>query len=213
MGPDDRLDGLSRQEKAACLITEKVLGAIARAWDVHGRQGVVDAMLTLPDGRQAALEVTALAANGAFQTDALLGRDDFGWPSPGRWWWTVQVVGHRETCRAYERPTAASHSYAKPQVPPGPSSCEAAGHRNVQGLTFDRAAGGCSRRSSASTPSTRSTCWRPATSTAGPGWRATRRLSGATRPVLTGTPDEASPSRAVIARCSLGAAALRGNWL
>lgn len=95
----DRLAGLSPQEKAACLIAEKVLGAVATPWDVAGRQGVVDAMLTLPDGRQAAFEVTALAAAGALQTDALLGRDDFGWPSPGQWWWTVQVGSLRDLPR------------------------------------------------------------------------------------------------------------------
>ena len=95
----DRLKGLSRQEKAACLIAERVLGAVAAPWDVDGRQGVVDAMLTLPDGRQAAFEVTALAAVGALQTDALLGQDDFGWPPPGQWWWTIQVGSPRDLPR------------------------------------------------------------------------------------------------------------------
>lgn len=95
----NRLKGLSRQEKAACLIAEKVLGAVATPWDVQGRQGVVDAMLTLSDGRQAAFEVTALAAVDALQTDALLDRDDFGWPSPGLWWWTVQVGSPRDLPR------------------------------------------------------------------------------------------------------------------
>jgi hypothetical protein len=95
----DRLDRLSPQEKAACLIAETVLGAVATAWDVDGRQGVVDAMLRLPDGRTAAFEVTALAEVGALQTEALLGNDDFGWPSPGRWWWTVQVGSARDLPR------------------------------------------------------------------------------------------------------------------
>lgn len=91
-----QLEGLSPQEKAACLIAERVLGAVATAWDVDGRQGVVDAMLALPDGRQAAFEVTALAAVGALQADALLGRDGFGWPSPGQWWWSVHVGSPRD---------------------------------------------------------------------------------------------------------------------
>jgi hypothetical protein len=95
----DRLKGLSRQEKAACLVAERVLGAVATPWDVNGRQGVVDATLTLPDGRRAAFEVTSLAAVGALQTDALLGRDNFGWPSAGRWWWTVQVRSPRDLPR------------------------------------------------------------------------------------------------------------------
>lgn len=95
----DRLEGLSAQEKAACLVAEKVLGAVATAWDVNGRQGVVDAMLALPDGRQAAFEVTAVAADGALQLDALLGDDDFTWPSPGRWWWTIRVGSRRDLPR------------------------------------------------------------------------------------------------------------------
>jgi hypothetical protein len=45
----DRLEGLSPQEKAACQIAERVLGAVATPWDVNGRPGVVDAMLSPAD--------------------------------------------------------------------------------------------------------------------------------------------------------------------
>ncbi|WJD97680.1 hypothetical protein [Streptomyces antimycoticus] len=48
-------------------------------------------MLHFPNGRRAAFEVTALAADGALQIDSLLKRDDYSWPSPGDWWWTIQV--------------------------------------------------------------------------------------------------------------------------
>ncbi|BDT92484.1 hypothetical protein IFM12275_24600 [Nocardia sputorum] len=48
-------------------------------------------MLALPDGRTAAFEVTAHAAEGALQTDSLLQRDDYSWPLPGRWWWTIRI--------------------------------------------------------------------------------------------------------------------------
>lgn len=95
----DRLQGLRPQERTACLIAEKVLGAVATPWDVNGRQRAVDAMLTLPDGRQAALEVTAIAAVGSLQTEALLGREHFGWPSPGQWWWSVIVGSPRDLPR------------------------------------------------------------------------------------------------------------------
>lgn len=94
----DRLKGLSPQEKAACLITESARSCrypVGR----EGPTGGVDAMLTLRDGRQAAFEVTALAAVDAVQTDALLGRDDFSSPSPGQWWWTVQVGSRRNLPR------------------------------------------------------------------------------------------------------------------
>ncbi|MGV9725161.1 hypothetical protein [Nocardia beijingensis] len=86
-----RLNGLKPQEQAACSIAERVLNVVATPWDVDGRSGVVDAMLTFPDGRQAAFEVTALAAEGAIQTDNLLYRDRNSWPLPGNWWWTIQV--------------------------------------------------------------------------------------------------------------------------
>ncbi len=87
----DRLEGLKPEEKAACLIAERVLGVVAEAWDVKPRQGVVDAMLTYPDGRRAGFEVTKLAENGALQTESLLGSDQFKWPRPGQWAWTIRV--------------------------------------------------------------------------------------------------------------------------
>ncbi len=95
----DRLEGLSPQEKAACLIAEKVLGAVATPWDVDGRQGVVDAMLTLPGGARAAFEVTALAAVGASkQTHCLAATTSVGPPlaSGGG----PSKLAHRGICRA-----------------------------------------------------------------------------------------------------------------
>lgn len=85
------MDGLSEQEVAACLIAERSLGVTAEPWDVLGRQGVVDAMLTYPDGRRAAFEVTSLAAHRALHTDSLLRTDDHRWPLPGHWWWSITV--------------------------------------------------------------------------------------------------------------------------
>ncbi|MET3807248.1 hypothetical protein ABIB25_004271 [Nakamurella sp. UYEF19] len=82
---------MSKQEQAACLIAERVLGVVAEPWDVGGRQGVVDSMLVYPTGRRAAFEVTALSGDGALQTVSLLGRDQFRWPLPGQWTWTVEV--------------------------------------------------------------------------------------------------------------------------
>ncbi|MCP2321460.1 hypothetical protein ACFYT3_24965 [Nocardia amikacinitolerans] len=95
----DRLKGLKPQEQAACLIAERVLDAVATPWDVGGRIGAVDAMLTLPDGSRAAFEVTALAADGAIQTDSLLDKDDNSWPLPGKWWWTIRVGAPRDIPR------------------------------------------------------------------------------------------------------------------
>lgn len=102
-GVTDRLVGLTRQERAACLIAERVLGATAQAWDVGGRQGAVDAMLTLADGRRAAFEVTALAGDRALQLEALLGATDFEWPRVGQWWWDIQVGSVRDLPGLQER--------------------------------------------------------------------------------------------------------------
>jgi hypothetical protein len=86
------MDYLKPQERAACLIAVRMLGAAAaEAWDIAPRQGTVDAMLTLNDGRRAAFEVTNLAAARALETANLLARDKHSWPLPGRWFWDIQV--------------------------------------------------------------------------------------------------------------------------
>jgi hypothetical protein len=86
------IDRLKPQERAACLLAVRVLEAAeAEAWDIDGRQGAVDAMLTLQDGRRAAFEVTNLAAKGALQTASLLAKDNHRWPLPGKWFWSIEV--------------------------------------------------------------------------------------------------------------------------
>jgi hypothetical protein len=75
-------------------------GVTARAWDVAGRVGAVDAFLDYPDGRSAAFKVTRAASDPrAWQLDRLLGRDGFAWPLPGRWWWTVTISDVRDLPR------------------------------------------------------------------------------------------------------------------
>jgi hypothetical protein len=79
---------LPRQEQEACLVAVRMLDAAgAEAWDINGRQGAVDAIRTLQDGRKAAFEVTNLAADGALETASLLARDNHKWPLPGNWHW------------------------------------------------------------------------------------------------------------------------------
>jgi hypothetical protein len=91
MGPGERLTELRDDERAACIVAERVTGGVAEPWDVNGRQGAVDAMLTLPDGRTAAFEVMAYDEDYGIQVDKVLGADDNHWPVVGRWWWTIQV--------------------------------------------------------------------------------------------------------------------------
>jgi hypothetical protein len=74
------------------LIAVRVLeAAAAEALDVDGRQGAVEAMLTLQDGRKAAFEVTNLAADGALETASLLAKDNHKWSLPGKWFWSIEV--------------------------------------------------------------------------------------------------------------------------
>lgn len=65
-------------------------------WDTGGRQGAVDAMLELFDGRKAAFEVTNLGTEDALHTASLLARDNHRWPLPGQWVWDIQVGSARD---------------------------------------------------------------------------------------------------------------------
>jgi hypothetical protein len=58
-GVTDARDGLDNAERLACRVAERVTGATARAWDIEGRNGVVDAFLDYADGRTCAFEVTS----------------------------------------------------------------------------------------------------------------------------------------------------------
>jgi hypothetical protein len=87
-----RMEGLSRQERAACAIAVRTLDvAVAEAWDVDGRRGVVDVLLTLTDGRRAAFEVTNLGDPDAFKTASLLACQNHKWLLPGQWVWSIEV--------------------------------------------------------------------------------------------------------------------------
>jgi len=102
----DRLAGLRNDERAACMVAERVTSGVAEPWDVDGRQGAVDAMLTLPDGRTAAFEVMGYDEDYGIQLDKLLGADDNYWPAVGKWWWTIQVGSRSDVPRlreSYER--------------------------------------------------------------------------------------------------------------
>lgn len=98
----DRLEGLREEERFACLIAERVTKGLAEAWDVKGRQGAVDAILRLPDGRIAAFEVMAYDQDHAIHLDRLLGADDLHWPAAGKWWWTIQVGSRSDVPRLRE---------------------------------------------------------------------------------------------------------------
>jgi hypothetical protein len=88
--PAERLAGMKRQERAACLIAERVLGGEATHWDCDGRQCAVDAMFfDLPGGRTAAFEVTNLAGEGALDTVDEIAK--YRWPLTGHWFWTINV--------------------------------------------------------------------------------------------------------------------------
>lgn len=93
-------DPLSSQEKFAALVVADAVGARAEAHDVQGRQGAVDVLLTYPDGRQAALEVTSQAGAGVQQRNALT-RDEV--PNPGNWTWHIAIGNVRDLPELLER--------------------------------------------------------------------------------------------------------------
>lgn len=83
---------LDRQEQAACLVAARAIGAVeVEAWDIPGREGAVDAMLTLPDGRRAAFEVTNLGTQSAYQLAKQLAKDNHRWSVPGNWFWHIEI--------------------------------------------------------------------------------------------------------------------------
>jgi len=100
------IDGLRLDERIACRIAVEILGAArAEVWDVAPRQGAVDVMLTLNDGRRAAFEVTNLAADGALETANLLAKANHSWPLPGQWFWDIHIgagADLRRLKRCYE---------------------------------------------------------------------------------------------------------------
>ncbi len=90
MGSDPgRLRGLRADERLVALALERATGGRARGHDVDGRQGAVDLLLTHPDGRVAAVEVTTLAGDGVRRRDAVRADGRGTWPDPRRPWWTV----------------------------------------------------------------------------------------------------------------------------
>lgn len=83
--------GLREDEWTAGLLVSRCVGAEPEAYDVNGRQGAVDVVMTYPDGHQAALEITSHAADGARQRDRLLGENGNHWAAPGRYSWLAIV--------------------------------------------------------------------------------------------------------------------------
>jgi hypothetical protein len=87
----------------ACRVVERILGATAQAWDVQGRQNAVDAMLTLPDGRRGALEITRVDTGQGLHLEGELARSGFHLPAVGQWWWDVTLESVRDLPELRER--------------------------------------------------------------------------------------------------------------
>jgi hypothetical protein len=62
-------------------------------FDTSGRQGVVDAILTLADGRRASFEVTMLP-NTFMEARKMVAQD--AWPPAGKWMWSASGASARE---------------------------------------------------------------------------------------------------------------------
>jgi hypothetical protein len=130
---------LDRQEQAACLTAVRVLEAVeAQAWDIDGRKGVVDAILTLQDGRKAAFEVTNLAAEGALKLAMLLAKENHKWPVPGDWFWTIEVGSLedlRRLKRCYENIILICERAGEPY--PDRIAWEPSAHPDLQWLVYE----------------------------------------------------------------------------
>ena len=82
---------LRDEEWAAGLLVSRCVGAFPEAYDVNGRQGAVDIVMTYPDGHEAALEITSHAGEGVRQRDSLLAKEGNQWKAPGWRSWFATV--------------------------------------------------------------------------------------------------------------------------
>jgi len=82
---------LKAEERRPAIAVARRVGAIARANDIKGAQGVFDAALIYPDGRVAALEITGHAGDDIRERDGLLDRDGHEWDAPGAWSWEIAL--------------------------------------------------------------------------------------------------------------------------
>ncbi|MFT0847305.1 hypothetical protein VR010_06050 [Actinomycetaceae bacterium L2_0104] len=82
---------LRDEEWAAGLLVCRCVGASPKAYDINGRQGAVDIVMTYPDGHEAALEITSHVGEGVRQRDSLLAKEGNQWKAPGRRSWFATV--------------------------------------------------------------------------------------------------------------------------
>jgi hypothetical protein len=105
----------SPEEKFARHLVADLIGARSEHGDGPGApSGMVDAWLTYPDGRRAALETTWASDGSEFQLRTLLRQHGEIQPAPGMWTWSVQVAGPAEfprVARIAERVILIMESY------------------------------------------------------------------------------------------------------
>lgn len=83
---DGRVSELaSRAENIASHLVSHALGAEVKKFDVDGRQSAVDFMLTWPDGRRGALEVTLVTDPLSSGWQGLAAKEGWRWPAPSGW--------------------------------------------------------------------------------------------------------------------------------
>jgi hypothetical protein len=90
-----------RPLEAGCFaLFRQVTGHEVTPYDVDGRQNAVDGVLTYPDGRTAAIEVTSDASQGRRQLDSVLAKDGFKWQCQSASRWIVSIDDPRDIPRA-----------------------------------------------------------------------------------------------------------------
>jgi hypothetical protein len=75
----------SRAEDIASHLVSHALGAEVEKFDVDGRQAAVDFMLSWPDGRRGALEVTLVTDPRSSGWHGMAAREGWRWPAPSGW--------------------------------------------------------------------------------------------------------------------------------
>lgn len=95
----------SRAEDIAAHLVGRALGAQPTKFDAEGRQSAVDFMLTWPDGRRGALEVTLVTEPESSNWQGQATREGWRWPTESSWQFRLAgpTMNYRRTRRAVLR--------------------------------------------------------------------------------------------------------------
>lgn len=108
VAPEARYSVAERAEQIAAHLVSAWMQGTAEKYDVDGRQGAVDYIVTGSSGRTAALEVTLIARKRDMEWDGLARRDDRRWQAQDVW-----IYRPESTACNYKSARAAAIALAK----------------------------------------------------------------------------------------------------